>query len=86
MTNEELLALDVNEVVDARGTACPGPLLAAKRSMVNVPKNGGVMEVVSTDAGTNKDIPRWAKKMKHEHLGTIEEDGYWRLFVRRGAR
>lgn len=86
MNTEELKSLKVDKLVDARGTACPGPLLEAKRAMAKVPKNGGIMEVLSSDRGTNDDIPLWAKKMKHEYLGNIEEAGYWRLFVRRGSR
>jgi TusA-related sulfurtransferase len=83
MDAEELRKLTADKLVDARGTACPGPLLEAKRSMAAVPVKG-IMEVLSSDAGTNKDIPRWAKKIGHEYLGNIEEPGYWRIFVRRG--
>lgn len=83
MTPDELKALTVDKVVDARGTACPGPLLEAKRGMAQVPK-GGVMEVVSSDEGTNEDVPLWSKKVGHEYLGNIAEAGYWRLFIRRG--
>ena len=86
MNEEELKSLEVDKVVDARGTACPGPLLDAKRAMAKVPKNGGVLEVLSSDEGTNEDIPLWANKVQHEYLGNIEEAGYWRLFVRRGKR
>jgi tRNA 2-thiouridine synthesizing protein A len=86
MNEAELKSLTVDKVVDARGTACPGPLLEAKRAMAKVPKNGGIMEVLSSDEGTNDDIPLWAKKVQHEYLGNIEEAGYWRLFVRRGKR
>ena len=86
MNEAELKTLHVDKAVDARGTACPGPLLEAKRAMAKVPKNGGVMEVLSSDEGTNEDIPLWAKKVQHEYLGNIEEAGYWRLFVRRGKR
>jgi tRNA 2-thiouridine synthesizing protein A len=86
MNEAELKSLTVDKVVDARGTACPGPLLEAKRAMAKVPKNGGIMEVLSSDEGTNDDIPLWAKKVKHEYLGNIAEAGYWRLFVRRGQR
>lgn len=75
--------LQIAKTVDARGTACPGPLLEAKRAIAAVPM-GGVMEVMSSDVGTNEDIPLWAKKVGHEHLGTVEEAGYWRLFVKRG--
>ena len=86
MNETELKALTVDKEVDARGTACPGPLLEAKRAMAKVPKNGGILAVLSSDEGTNDDIPLWANKLKHEYLGNIEEAGYWRLFVRRGAR
>jgi tRNA 2-thiouridine synthesizing protein A len=83
MDTEELKNLKVDKEVDARGTACPGPLLEAKRAMASVPMKG-VMEVLSSDASTNKDIPKWAQKIGHEYLGTIEDAGYWRIYVRRG--
>ncbi|MDP8240703.1 MAG: sulfurtransferase TusA family protein [Candidatus Hatepunaea meridiana] len=86
MNEQELNELKVDKLVDARGTACPGPLLEAKRGMAKVPKNGGIMEVLSSDVGTNDDIPLWSKKVKHEFLGVIKEASYWRLFVRRGSR
>jgi len=82
MMTEELSKLDIGKVVDARGTACPGPLLEAKRGMADISK-GGIMEVLSSDEGTNDDIPLWCKKVGHEYLGVIEEAGHWRLFVRR---
>lgn len=82
MTPEELKNLKAEQVIDARGTACPGPLLEAKRGMAKVSK-GGIMEVLSSDEGTNDDIPLWCKKIGHEHLGTVEDAGYWRLFVKR---
>jgi len=82
MNTEELNALKVDKVVDARGTACPGPLLEAKRGMADVSQKG-IMELLSSDEGTNDDIPLWCKKVGHEYLGNIEEAGHWRLFIRR---
>ncbi len=79
----DLSTVKVTKTVDARGTACPGPLLEAKRAMAEVPM-GGVLEVMSSDAGTSEDIPLWAKKVGHAFLGSVEEAGYWRLFVKRG--
>ena len=84
MNEEELKNLEVEKVVDARGMACPGPLLEAKTAMADV-SPGGVMEVLSSDEGTNNDIPMWAKKMKYEHLGTVEDAGFWRLFVKKSS-
>ncbi len=82
MTVEELKALEVGKLVDARGTACPGPLLDAKRAIGEV-EVGGVMEVQSSDDGTIIDIQRWCKKMKHEYLGDLEDDGFWSVYLRK---
>jgi tRNA 2-thiouridine synthesizing protein A len=82
VTEEELRNLQGNKVVDARGTSCPGPLLAAKRSITEVAV-GGVMELLSSDTGTKRDVPRWAEKMGHDFLGIIDEAGYSRIFVKR---
>ena len=83
MNTEELKALKVDKVVDARGVACPGPLLEAKRSVPSVPLHG-VMDVISSDEGTTEDVPLWAKKVGHEYLGTVPEAGLWHIYVRRG--
>lgn len=82
MTPEELKNINSNKVVDARGTSCPGPILAAKKAVAQI-KPGEIMEVLSSDAGTNKDIPVWTKKAGHQFLGTVEESGYWKLFIKR---
>lgn len=82
MNEDELKSLAADTVVDARGMACPGPLLEAKKSMAGVAV-GGIMEVLSSDEGTNNDIPAWTKKMQYEFLGVIEDAGFWRLFVRK---
>jgi tRNA 2-thiouridine synthesizing protein A len=82
MTTEELLQLEIAKSVDSRGTACPGPLLAAKKAIGEVPA-GGVMEILSSDEGTKKDIPKWATKKGHEYLGTIEDSGFFRIFMKK---
>jgi tRNA 2-thiouridine synthesizing protein A len=74
--------MKADKVVDARGTSCPGPLLETKKAIVTIPV-GAILETISSDPGTNADIPVWAKKMGHEYLGVIEGSGFWRIFVRR---
>lgn len=51
MTTEDLKSLTVTKSVDARGTACPGPLLEAKKA-IGLIMPGEVMEVLSADEGT----------------------------------
>lgn len=82
MTNEELRSLKVDLSIDARGTACPGPLLAAKKAIGEI-ESGEIMEVLSADEGTKSDIPRWCGKIGHEYLGFFDEDSFSRLFLRK---
>jgi tRNA 2-thiouridine synthesizing protein A len=79
----ELETLTAAEVIDARGAACPGPLLEAKKGMGKVAV-GDVVEVWSTDPVTKTDMAAWAGKVGHEFMGVIEADGYDRVFLRRG--
>jgi tRNA 2-thiouridine synthesizing protein A len=78
----DLAAIAADTVVDARGAACPGPLLEAKRSMASVAV-GSVLELWSTDQQTKADVAAWAGKVGHEFLGHLSADGYERVFVRR---
>jgi TusA-related sulfurtransferase len=82
-TTSELEAITADKVIDARGAACPGPLLEAKKGMGSV-KIGAVIEVWSSDPVTKTDIGAWSAKVGHEFLGVIAADGYDRVFVRRG--
>jgi tRNA 2-thiouridine synthesizing protein A len=84
MDPEELEDLSPDAVVDARGSACPGPLLEAKKGVGTV-SVGGVVEIRSSDPSSRGDIPIWANKVGHEFLGSVKaEEGYDRIFVRRG--
>lgn len=82
MTTEELKNLVINKTVDARGMACPGPLLEAKKAIGTL-KTNEIMEVLSADQGSTVDIPKWCKKQGHEYLGTIEESGYFKIYLRK---
>jgi len=84
MEIDELEDITPDAIADARGSACPGPLLEAKKGMGSVTV-GGVVEIRSSDLGSREDIPVWAAKVGHEYLGVlVAEEGYDRIFVRRG--
>jgi len=82
MADLDLNSMNVSNTVDSRGSACPGPLLEAKKGIGKV-KVGEILEIYSSDAGTRSDIPAWAKKVGHEYLGLLEANGYDKHFVRR---
>jgi len=82
MTNEELKNVSVAKSIDARGTACPGPLLEAKKAIGTI-GSGDVMEIYSADEGTKVDIPKWCGKQGHEYLGAIDENGYFKVYMKK---
>lgn len=82
MNTMDLATVMAAKVVDARGSACPGPLLEAKKGIGQV-KVGEILEIKSSDPGTRNDIPAWAKKVGHEYMGILEAEGHDRLFVTR---
>jgi tRNA 2-thiouridine synthesizing protein A len=71
-----------DQVIDARGMACPGPLMsligAIRQSQV-----GTVIEVWSSDQGSATDIPAWVAKAHHDLIGVVEGPGYTRFRVRK---
>jgi tRNA 2-thiouridine synthesizing protein A len=83
MSDVDLETIQPDKVVDARGMACPGPLLEAKKAIGTI-QVGQTVEVRSGDPSTKNDIPTWAAKVGHEYLGAMAGDGYDRIFVRRG--
>jgi tRNA 2-thiouridine synthesizing protein A len=78
----DLSTLTADTVVDARGAACPGPLLEAKRAMGTIAV-GSLLELWSTDPQTKVDVQAWAAKVGHEFIGHLSAEGYDRVFVRR---
>ena len=49
MTTEELKNVTSNLTVDARGTACPGPLLAAKKAIGEI--ESGEIKILTKSYG-----------------------------------
>ena len=78
LSDTDLAALTSDKVVDARGSACPGPLLEAKKGMGTI-QVGQVIEIWSSDPVTKSDIGAWSTKVGHTFLG----EGYERVFVMR---
>ena len=70
------------EKVDARGMPCPGPLISLITALkqVNV---GDEVEVLSSDYGSNHDIPEWTAKAGHELVETEALADHARFVVRR---
>ncbi len=78
----DLNSIEAANIVDARGSACPGPLLEAKKGIGKV-QVGQTLEILSNDNGTKTDLPAWSGKVGHDYLGLLEAEGYDRHFITR---
>lgn len=70
----------ITKEIDARGSFCPGPLLELIRGVKSV-EVGQTLQVLSSDPGSNKDIPAWVEKAKHTMVGVFPESGYSRFVI-----
>ena len=68
--------------IDARGMACPGPLLALIGA-IRQGQLGDTFEIISSDAGSRTDIPAWIAKARHELVEVIPDAGFARFIVRK---
>lgn len=73
-----------NLVVDAKGLACPMPIVRTKKAMNDL-EAGFVMEVQATDKGSKADIQAWAKSAGHQYLGTIEDGDVLKHYIRKST-
>ena len=73
---------EITKSIDARGMACPGPLMALIGA-IRQGQVGDVIEVLSSDEGSKSDIPAWVAKASHELIEVRAEDGYARFVVRK---
>lgn len=71
-----------HEVVAVKGSSRPTVLVEVERRMSQVPM-GGIVQVVSADPGMSYELWFWARKLGHVFLGTQEEPGCSRTFVKR---
>jgi TusA-related sulfurtransferase len=71
---------EITRTIDARGMACPGPLMALIGA-VREGTLGDVIEVISSDEGSKTDIPAWVQKARYELIEVVLEDGYARFII-----
>ena len=81
---DDLENIKADLLVDCRGLSCPMPILRLKKELKNM-KTGQVVELWSTDPGSKKDMPDFAKKQDDEFLGYVDEAGYTKYLIKKGG-
>ncbi|WP_042224016.1 sulfurtransferase TusA family protein [Oceanobacillus manasiensis] len=75
--------MDVTKILDAKGLACPMPIVKTKKAMNDL-NSGDVLEVQATDKGAKSDLAAWAKSGGHELLKDTEEDDVLKFWIKKG--
>jgi len=81
---ESMENLKANTILDAKGLACPMPIVKTKKEMKNL-EAGQVLEVQATDKGSKADMKAWAESTGHHYLGTIEEGEVLKHYLRKSS-
>ncbi|WP_043528152.1 sulfurtransferase TusA family protein [Litchfieldella xinjiangensis] len=78
------MALQPDDVLDARGLPCPLPLLKAKQALSRL-SAGQVLEVLSTDGGSWRDFETFIDQSAHEMPAREERGDVYHYWLRKGG-
>lgn len=76
--------ITANEKLDAKGLACPMPIVRTKKAMTSL-EPGQVIEVQATDKGSTADMQAWAGSTGHQYLGTVEDGEILKHYLRKAS-
>ncbi|MEH7331772.1 sulfurtransferase TusA family protein [Neobacillus drentensis] len=79
-----MINIKANVTLDAKGLACPMPIVRTKKAMNNLVA-GQVLEVQATDKGSKADMKAWSESSGHQYLGTIEEGEVLKHYLRKSS-
>ena len=68
--------------LDARGLNCPLPILRTKKAISGL-KPGEILEVISTDPGSVKDLDSFCAQTGNEMLSSRQADGEFLFRIRK---
>jgi len=74
--------MEVSKVLDAKGLACPMPIVKTKKAMMDL-GSGQVLEIHTTDKGAKNDLSAWAKSGGHELLKLEEENDVLKFWIKK---
>ncbi|MFC5463591.1 sulfurtransferase TusA family protein [Lederbergia graminis] len=75
--------MNADKLLDAKGLACPMPIVKTKKSMDDL-ATGQVLEIHATDNGAQSDLAAWSRSGGHELLQSTEENGIFKFWIKKG--
>jgi tRNA 2-thiouridine synthesizing protein A len=74
--------MSIATVVDARGLACPLPVIKLTQAIKAVPPDA-VVELLATDPGATADLEAFERQSGHSVIERSQADGVFRFLVKR---
>jgi tRNA 2-thiouridine synthesizing protein A len=77
-----MTTLEIAAQVDARGLSCPMPIVRTAQAVKPL-HPGALIEVLSTDAGSQKDFVAWCRSTGNELVEQSVDGAVYRFVIRR---
>jgi len=77
-----MIVEEYDREVDARGLACPLPILRAKKALADM-QSGQILKIVCTDRGSIKDFQAFAQQTGNALLRQLTLESEYLHFLRR---
>ncbi|WP_430787018.1 sulfurtransferase TusA family protein [Virgibacillus flavescens] len=74
--------MEATKVLDAKGLACPMPIVKTKKAMKEI-NSGEILEIHATDKGAKSDLAAWVKSGGHELIKDTEEDDVLKFWIKK---
>ena len=71
-----------DQTLDAKGLNCPLPILKTKKAISKL-ESGQILEVISTDAGSIKDLEAFCNQTGNKLISTEEVAGKYLFTIER---
>ena len=74
--------METDYTIDTVGKFCPVPIIEAANKIkeMNV---GETLTVISDDYGIKSDMPNWCSMTGHEFLGDTDDEGIFKIYVKK---
>ena len=73
-----------NQTLDTKGLSCPIPILKTKRAIDGMGKDQ-ILKVLTTDPGSQKDMPAWANRTGNVILKVEQGPGVFTFYIQKTA-
>jgi tRNA 2-thiouridine synthesizing protein A len=82
-TMDEYFTGEIHKTLDARNVNCPVPVMKSKKELLKL-EVGQVLEILTTDPGSKRDIPAWVSVTGQKLLSLEDKDSkQFRFIVKR---